>query len=163
MAQQNSGWLRLNLLVIVNKLHRKKVVGRWSADHLLTTCQPPADHLPSTNHLPTTYWPPTDHFFTVQLVHDYQIWFMISFHFVSYCFPGAKSSSSWWGWGRCRIHRNDRCICANSPSKWYQGLVARTDCKPLEGSMHIFFINTCISFLGSGQLCSSVVLCYPQG
>ena len=49
--------------VIVNKLHRKKVVGRWSA-HLPTTYRPPTDHLP------TTYRPPTDHFFTVQLVHD---------------------------------------------------------------------------------------------
>ena len=38
--------------VIVNKLHRKNVVGRWSADHLPTTYRPP------TNHLPTTYRPP---------------------------------------------------------------------------------------------------------
>ena len=53
----------------MNKLHRKKVVGRWSArpptDHLPTTYRPPTDHLP------TTYRPPTDHVFTVQLVHDY--------------------------------------------------------------------------------------------
>ena len=37
-------------MVIVNKLHRKKVVG-----------QPPTDHLP------TTYRPHTDHLFTVHL------------------------------------------------------------------------------------------------
>ena len=53
-------------LVIVNKLHCKKEVGRWSADHLPTTYQPPTDHLPttygpSTDHLRTTYRPPTDH------------------------------------------------------------------------------------------------------
>ena len=74
----------------MNKLHRKKVVGRWSADHLLTTYQPSTHHPPTTNypfmpwwiscktvdfmvkqtlalstlkmnHLPTTYWPPTNH------------------------------------------------------------------------------------------------------
>ena len=75
-------------MVIVNKLHRKKVVGRWSVggrpttyrpptDHLPTTYRPPTDHLPTTyrpptDHLQTTYRPPTNHFFTVQLVHDYQ-------------------------------------------------------------------------------------------
>ena len=58
----------------MNKLHRKKVVGRGSADHLPTTYQPPTDHLPTTyrpltDHLPTTYC--TNHIFTVQLVHDY--------------------------------------------------------------------------------------------
>ena len=74
-----------SLWVIVNKLHRKKVVGRWSADHLLTDhlptiYRPLTDHLlttyrPLTDHLPTTYRPLTHHlpttFFTVQLVHDY--------------------------------------------------------------------------------------------
>ena len=54
------------LRVIVNKLHRKKVVSRWSADHVPTTYQPHTDHLPTTyqpltNHLPTTYRPSTDH------------------------------------------------------------------------------------------------------
>ena len=34
--------------VIVNKLHRKKVVGRWSADHLPTTYRPPTNHLLTT-------------------------------------------------------------------------------------------------------------------
>ena len=82
------------MLVIVNKLHCKKVVcrcGRPLTDYLLTTYRPLTNHLPTTyqpptNHLPTTYRPPTDHlltiyrpltnhlpttFFTVQLVHDY--------------------------------------------------------------------------------------------
>ena len=40
---------KLNLLIIVfgeilNKLHRKKVVGRWSANHLPTTYRPPTDY-----------------------------------------------------------------------------------------------------------------------
>ena len=52
--------------VIVNKLHCKKAVGRWLADHLLTTYWPPTDHLL------TIYRPNTDHFFTVQLVHNYR-------------------------------------------------------------------------------------------
>ena len=51
--------------VIVNKLHHKKVVGRWSVSGQPTTYRPPTDHLPSTyrpptDHLPTTYQP-TDH------------------------------------------------------------------------------------------------------
>ena len=55
--------------VIVNKLHRKKVVGRWLANHLPTTHRPTTDHLPTTyrpltDHLPTTYWPTTDHLLT---------------------------------------------------------------------------------------------------
>ena len=78
----------------MNKLHRKKVVSRWSADHLLTTYQPSTHHLPTTNdpfvpwwiscktvdftvkqtsalstlktnHLPTTYQPLTDHLPTI--------------------------------------------------------------------------------------------------
>ena len=78
----------------MNKLHRKKVVGRWSADHLLTTYQPSTHHPPTTNypfmpwwiscktvdftvkqtlalstlktnHLPTTYQPLTDHLPTI--------------------------------------------------------------------------------------------------
>ena len=53
----------------MNKLHRKKVASRWSADHLPTTYQPLTDHLPITyrpltDHLPTTYRPPTDHLLT---------------------------------------------------------------------------------------------------
>ena len=55
--------------VIVNKLHRKKVVGRWLANHLPTTHRPSTDQLPTTyqpptDHLPTTYWPTTDHLLT---------------------------------------------------------------------------------------------------
>ena len=38
------------LAVIVNKLHRKKVVGRWSADHLPTTYRPPKILLCRANH-----------------------------------------------------------------------------------------------------------------
>ena len=64
----------LNILLwimeILNKLHRKKLVGRLSVagwpttywpptDHLLTTYHLPATYQPSTNHLPTTYPPPT--------------------------------------------------------------------------------------------------------
>ena len=55
----------------MNKLHHKKVDGRWSANHLPTISRPPADHLPTTNrpltnhlltkHLPTTYRPSIDH------------------------------------------------------------------------------------------------------
>ena len=42
------------------------MVGRWLADHLLTTYQPltnclPTTYQPPTDHLPTTYRPPTDH------------------------------------------------------------------------------------------------------
>ena len=60
------------MLVIVNKLHCKKVVcrcGRPLTDHLLTTYRPLTNHLPTTyqpltNHLTTTYQPPTDHLLT---------------------------------------------------------------------------------------------------
>ena len=66
----------LNILLwimeILNKLHRKKLVGRLSVagwpttywpptDHLLTTYHLPATYQPSTNHLPTTYPQPTHH------------------------------------------------------------------------------------------------------
>ena len=44
----------------MNKLHGKKVVGKWSADHLSINYQPPIP----TNHLPTTYRPFTDHLLT---------------------------------------------------------------------------------------------------
>ena len=61
--------------VILNKLHHKKVVGRWSVSGRPTTYQPLTDHIPTTyqpltvpttywpliDHLPTTYWPHTDH------------------------------------------------------------------------------------------------------
>ena len=57
--------------VILNKLHRKKVVGRWSVSgwptnyrpptvYLLTTYRPPT-HRPLTDHILTTYRPLTDH------------------------------------------------------------------------------------------------------
>ena len=48
--------------VIVNKLHRKKVVSRWSVGGRPTTYWPPTNQ-PPTDHLPTTYRPLTDHFF----------------------------------------------------------------------------------------------------
>ena len=57
--------------VILNKLHRKKVVGKWSADHLLTTYRPLTDYL-TTDHLPTTYWPHTDHIPTDHIPTTYQ-------------------------------------------------------------------------------------------
>ena len=57
-------------LIILNKLHSKKVVGKWLADHLLTD-HLPTTYQPHTNHLPATYQPLTDHFFTVQLVQYY--------------------------------------------------------------------------------------------
>ena len=46
--------------VILNKLHCKKVVGRWLVSGRPTTYHPPTDHL-LTDHLPTTYQPLTDH------------------------------------------------------------------------------------------------------
>ena len=52
--------------VILNKLHHKKAVGRWSVGVRPTIYQPPTNHLLttySTDYLPTIYWPPTDHFF----------------------------------------------------------------------------------------------------
>ena len=33
----------------MNKLHHKKVVSKWLADHLPTTEKPPSDHLPTTS------------------------------------------------------------------------------------------------------------------
>ena len=47
----------------MNKLHCKRVVGRWPADHLPTTYWLTTYWQP-TNHLPTTYQPPTDHLLT---------------------------------------------------------------------------------------------------
>ena len=43
----------------MNKRHRKKVVSRWSINHLLTTGLP-TTYRPPSNHLATTYWPPTN-------------------------------------------------------------------------------------------------------
>ena len=100
----------LNYTVIVNKLHHKKVVGRWSVhtpyqhlpgyldefmwrrrhdDHFVAILEDMAagfkDPWPKKTALANThekshwslcfiiYRPLTDHFFTVQLVHDYQI------------------------------------------------------------------------------------------
>ena len=62
--------------VIVNKLHCKKVVGRWSVSGHPTTYRPPTVHLPTTyqpptDHLPTTYRPPTDHLTTDHLTTDH--------------------------------------------------------------------------------------------
>ena len=64
----------LSPVLMVNKLHHKKVVSRWSADHLLTmhlltTYRPSTDHLlttyrPLTDHLLTAYQPPTNHLLT---------------------------------------------------------------------------------------------------
>ena len=47
-------------LIILNKLHSKKVVGKWLADHLLTD-HLPTTYQPHTNHLPATYQPHTNH------------------------------------------------------------------------------------------------------
>ena len=52
--------------VIVNKLHRKKVVSRPPTNHLPTTHRPPTDHLP------TTYPPLTDHLCTNHLLTTYE-------------------------------------------------------------------------------------------
>ena len=46
--------------VILNKLHCKKVVGRWLVSGRPTTYSP-TTYRPHTNHLPTTYRPRTDH------------------------------------------------------------------------------------------------------
>ena len=99
--------------VIVNKLHRKKVVGRWSADHLPTTYQPsvpttyrpptdhlPTDHLPTdhllTDHLPTIYWPPTDHLPTTFLRCSLlTITSYMCLNYTNHFFWGATCSCGW--------------------------------------------------------------------
>ena len=70
-------------MVIVNKLHHKKVVGMWSVCGRPTTYQPPTNHLttdhlpttyrPLTDRLPTTYWPLTDHLPTTYRPHTNHI------------------------------------------------------------------------------------------
>ena len=60
--------------IILNKLHHKKMVGRWLADHLQCTNHLPTNHQPTTywlptctDHQPTTYRPPTDRLPTTYL------------------------------------------------------------------------------------------------